>query len=255
LSTLKKYKPAADPWTMLKAFTAARIALGKTGVSVPLKEALALRQAHAQARDAVFSQLDLSQLRKQLQSLQLPVCELHSLATDRHVYLQRPDLGRRLSRDARAMLTEHNGEGCDVCICIADGLSSLAVQLHAVPLLELLVPALQPAGYTLAPVCVIAQGRVAIADEVGALLKARLTVILIGERPGLTAADSLGAYLTFNPLPGLTDEARNCISNIRPEGLSYVRAASKILHLISEAFRLRLTGVQLKDLEVGSGLG
>ena len=249
MSRIKKYQLQSDPWSELKAFTAARIALGKTGVSVPLREALAFKQAHAEARDAVFSQLDINSLNYKIESLGLIPLALQSLAADRHIYLQRPDLGRRLNVASVDLLKAQNSPGFDVCICIADGLSSLAVQQHVTPLLQLLVPALQKKGFSIAPVSVIEQGRVAIADEVGSLLKARLSVILIGERPGLTAADSLGAYLTFQPIPGLTDESRNCISNIRPEGLVYDRAVSKIQHLISEAFRLQLTGVQLKDLE------
>lgn len=249
MSQIKKYQLQEDPWSDLKAFTAARIALGKTGVSIPLKEALAFKQAHAQARDAVFSQLDLDEICLKLEKTGLPVYPLHSQATDRNVYLQRPDLGRKLHQESDFLLKSLNSQGFDICICIADGLSSLAVQQNACPLLEILIPALQTSGFKLAPLALIEQGRVAIADEVGALLKARLSIILIGERPGLTAADSLGAYLTFQPMPGLTDESRNCISNIRPEGLVKERAAAKILHLITEAFRYELTGVGLKDTE------
>lgn len=249
MSELKKYIVESDPWADLKAFTAARIALGKTGVSVPLKEAQAFKVAHAEARDAVFSQLDEDNLINNLKGLQLPILTLHSLATDRNLYLQRPDLGRRLDDLSVQILKEQESTGCDICICIADGLSSLAVQNNVRPLLEILVPALQNSRYTIAPLVIIRQGRVAVADEIGVLLKSRLSIILIGERPGLTSADSLGAYLTFQPMPGLTDESRNCISNIRPEGLVYSRAASKIQHLVAEAFRLQLTGVQLKDTE------
>lgn len=250
MSELKKYIVESDPWADLKAFTAARIALGKTGVSVPLKEAQAFKMAHAEARDAVFSQLDEDDLIDSLKGLQLPRLTLHSLATDRNLYLQRPDLGRRLDDLSVKILKEQKGTGYDICICIADGLSSLAVQNNVQPLLEILVPALQNSGYTIAPLAIIRQGRVAVADEIGVLLKSRLSIILIGERPGLTSADSLGAYLTFQPRSGLTDESRNCISNIRPDGLTYNRAASKIQHLVTEAFRLQLTGVQLKDTEV-----
>ncbi len=249
MSRIKKYQLQTDPWADLKAFTAARIALGKTGVSVPLKEALAFKQAHAQARDAVFSQLDLEEICLKLEKTGLSVYTLHSQASDRNVYLQRPDLGRKLNPASEDTLKALNSQGYDICICIADGLSSLAVQQNVVPLLEILIPALKTSGFTLTPVTLIQQGRVAVADEVGTHLKARLSIILIGERPGLTAADSLGAYLTFQPMPGLTDESRNCISNIRPEGLVKDRAAAKILHLITEAFRFQLTGVGLKDTE------
>jgi ethanolamine ammonia-lyase small subunit len=236
-----------DSWESLKSFTAARIALGRTGVSVPLQEALQFKMAHAHARDAVFSHVEKEKIFTALQTFQQPVFFLHSKAADRHIYLQRPDLGRRLNEDSVIKLNNFKSKGYDVCICIADGLSSTAVNMHAVQILLLLVPRLQQLKLTVAPFCIIEQGRVAIADETAIILKTKLSLILIGERPGLSSADSMGAYLTYNPCVGLTDESRNCISNIRPEGMRYETAAEKIWFLINESFRLKISGVHLKD--------
>ncbi|RAK70477.1 ethanolamine ammonia-lyase subunit EutC [Hymenobacter edaphi] len=241
-------EPAApDPWAGLRAFTAARIALGRTGSSVPLREALAFRLAHAHARDAVYSALDLEPLLTALQPLQLPVCRVRSQAPDRSQYLHRPDLGRRLGVASGPELATHATEAPDIVLILADGLSAEAVNRHAAPVLALLVPPLQRAGFRLAPIVVAEQARVALSDEIGAALGARLALMLIGERPGLSAPDSLGAYLTFGPRPGLTDEARNCVSNIRPEGLPYPAAADKLQWLVQEALRRQLSGVPLKD--------
>ncbi|QEC70314.1 ethanolamine ammonia-lyase subunit EutC [Panacibacter ginsenosidivorans] len=236
-----------DAWTSLRSFTNARIALGRTGVSVPIEEALQFKMAHANARDAVFSHFEKEQIFTALQLFQQPVFFLRSSATDRHVYLQRPDLGRRLNEKSINKLNNFKSKGYDICICIADGLSSTAVNMHAVNLLLLLVPMLREQKISIAPFCIVEQGRVAVSDETGNLLKVKLSVILIGERPGLTAADSMSAYLTYNPSVGLTDESRNCISNIRPEGMSYATAADKIFYMITESIRLKISGVHLKD--------
>ncbi len=235
-----------DPWQSLKKFTDARIAIGRAGTGIPLRENLAFRMAHAHARDAVYSVLDREALAAALDALQLDAVWLHSQALNRHQYLQRPDLGR-LPDEAACRSLRDRVAGSDVCIVIADGLSADAVNSHAVPLLQELVPMLQQVRYSLAPICITEQGRVAIADPIAALLQARLALMLIGERPGLTAADSLGAYLTYNPQPGLTDESRNCVSNIRPAGLGYQAAAIKIFYLVQQAFARRLSGVALKD--------
>ncbi|MBO9565029.1 MAG: ethanolamine ammonia-lyase subunit EutC [Niastella sp.] len=242
---------SSDPWASLKAFTPARIALGRTGTAIPLQEVLQFRMAHAHARDAVYSLLNTDTLIAQLQSLQLPVNLLHSQAADRHEYLQRPDKGRKLDIDSINLLTSLAGSSTQqsVSIVLADGLSATAINNNALPLLEILLPMLQQAAIPLAPLSIVQQARVAIGDEIGSLLKAELVVVLIGERPGLSSPDSLGVYLTYRPQPGLTDEARNCISNIRPEGLSYQAAATKLFYLIRESFRLRLSGVLLKDNE------
>ena len=236
-----------DPWAGLKAFTAARIALGRSGTSVPLREALAFRLAHAHARDAVYSALATEQLLSDLQALPVNVCQAHSRATTRQEYLQRPDWGRQLDEASHALLVGQATGECDVVVVLADGLSATAINDHGLPLLRLLLPQLHQAGLRLAPVVLAEQARVALGDEIGQLLQARLSLVLIGERPGLSSPNSLGAYFTFGPRPGLTDEARNCVSNIRPEGLTYPAAAAKLFFLIQEAFRLQLSGVQLKD--------
>lgn len=236
----------SDAWELLKAFTSARIALGKTGVSLPLKETLNFKMAHAHARDAVYSTLDELHLYESLKQFNLSIFSLKSKANTRHEYLQRPDWGRSLNTVSQEQLKDIDTPS-DIAIILADGLSATAINSHAVPLLQILIPSLQQIGFSIAPLSIVQQGRVAIADEIGFLLKARFTIILIGERPGLSSPDSMGAYLTYNPLIGLTDESRNCISNIRTEGLSYAIAAEKILYLIKESFKLQYSGVALKD--------
>ena len=238
--------PAPDPWAGLREFTAARIALGRSGVSVPLRAALDFRLAHAHARDAVYSTLDTGPLQAALAALNQPVLLVHSRAQNRSEYLQRPDLGRQLEEASAARLLAEAAD-CDLAIVLADGLSATAVNAHAAPLLERLLPALQTAGLCLGPVVLAEQARVALGDEVGHRLRARLVLVLIGERPGLSAPDSLGAYLTFAPRPGLTDEARNCVSNIRPAGLPYPAAADRLAYLLLESLRRQLSGVGLKD--------
>ena len=244
--------PPDDPWAGLRAYTAARIALGRTGSSVPLREALAFRLAHAHARDAVYSILDLPRLTAgltaELTALTLPVCAVRSRAETREQYLQRPDYGRQLARESRQRLQEAAApEAADVALILADGLSATAVNEHALPLLRELLPKLRQAGFRLAPVVLAEQARVALSDEIGELLGVRLALMLIGERPGLSAPHSLGAYLTYAPRPGRTDEARNCVSNIRPEGLPYAAAADKLFYLVQESLRRQLSGVALKD--------
>jgi ethanolamine ammonia-lyase small subunit len=247
LANLPQNNPTeSDAWEALKAYTSARIALGKTGVSMPLKETLSFKMAHAHARDAVYSTLSETDLVESLKQFNLPIFLLKSRANTRNEYLQRPDWGRRLEHTSLAQLKDYDSPS-DVAIIMADGLSATAINEHAVPLLEILIPKLQQTGFSLAPLSIVQQGRVAIADEIGFLLKTRFTVILIGERPGLSSPDSMGAYLTYNPSVGLTDESRNCISNIRTEGLSYALAAEKIFYLINESFRLKYSGVALKD--------
>ena len=239
--------PAPDPWAALKAFTAARIALGRTGTSVPLREALAFKLAHAHARDAVYSVLETDRLWAGLTALALSVCHVRSRAATRPEYLQRPDRGRQLAEEFRNLLVEQAPAECDLVVVLADGLSAMAVNDHALPLLGRLLPLLQPAGFRVGPVALAEQARVALGDEIGHVLRARLVLVLIGERPGLSAPHSLGAYLTYGPRPGLTDEARNCVSNIRPEGLDYPSAADKLSFLLREALRQQLSGVDLKD--------
>ena len=240
--------PPKDPWAGLRAYTAARIALGRTGSSVPLREALAFRLAHAHARDAVYSSLDAAHLTAGLTALTLPVQPVRSRAETREQYLQRPDYGRQLTQESRQQLREADApEAADVALILADGLSATAVNEHALPLLHELLPKLRQAGFRLAPVVLAEQARVALSDEIGELLGARLVLMLIGERPGLSAPHSLGAYLTYAPRPGRTDEARNCVSNIRPEGLPYATAADKLFYLVQESLRRQLSGIALKD--------
>jgi len=235
-----------DSWESLKEFTAARIALGRAGDSIPMKQSLEFKLAHAHARDAVYSTLDCDKLTEELRLLNIPVMKLHSQASTRQIYLQRPDLGRLPDESSSEMVSAHLIPG-DIAIILADGLSANAINHHAAQLLAELIPLLKAMNYKLSPVCLVEQARVAIADPIAFALQSRLSIILIGERPGLSSADSIGAYLTYDPKPGLTDEARNCVSNIRQDGLSFKLAAEKIFYLVQEAFKRRLSGVELKD--------
>jgi ethanolamine ammonia-lyase small subunit len=240
----------SDPWTRLRRLTPARIALGRVGTSLPTTAHLDFQLAHAQARDAVHLPFDPQPLCALLEARQRPYLQLHSAAADRHVYLQRPDLGRRLDAASIDELRAHvalRGGGADLGVVIADGLSALAVHRHAPAMLERIEALAARHGWSLAPVALVAQGRVAVGDEVGELLGVRALVVLIGERPGLSSPDSLGLYLTWAPHVGCNDALRNCISNIRGEGLSYAEAVHKLDYLLGEAFRRQLSGVQLKD--------
>ena len=242
--------PGADPWQSLRQFTAARIALGHTGVSQPTRAQLDFQLAHARARDAVHAALDSAALARALETAWpgLPSLSLHSAAASRTVYLQRPDLGRRLDAPSRALVSHGRGEGpYDLAIVVADGLSALAVQQNAAPFLAALRARLDAETWTLAPPAIVQQGRVAIGDEVGELFGAKIVVVLIGERPGLSSPDSMGLYITWAPRVGLTDERRNCISNVRPDGFKVDEAAGKLHYLLREARRRQLTGVGLKD--------
>jgi ethanolamine ammonia-lyase small subunit len=234
----------ANPWADLRRFTCARIALGRVGSSMPTEELLRFGLAQAQARDAVHLPLDVTQLIADLQGEGFEVLQAHSAAADRAGYLLRPDFGRRLDQDSTDLLSNHASRNPLVFV-VADGLSPLAVQRHAVPLLRAACPLLD--GWRVGPVVVVEQGRVAIGDAVGELLRAEIVVVLIGERPGLSSPDSLGLYLTYAPRTGRSDAERNCISNIRPEGLPYVQAAHKLAWLLNAARRLGLSGVGLKD--------
>jgi ethanolamine ammonia-lyase small subunit len=234
-----------EPWAELRALTAARIALPRSGASLATAPLLDLRLAHARARDAVHAPLDEPRLISDLTSLGLPVLAVASAAADRTHYLMRPDLGRRLEGDAAARLAAHAGSGHDVAFVVADGLSARAVETHAQPLLAQTLPRLAP--WRIAPLVVVRQGRVAIGDEVATALRAEIAVVLIGERPGLSAPDSMGAYLTFRPTPHTTDADRNCISNIRPEGLAYADAAVTLIHLLRAMRARQISGVRLKD--------
>ena len=249
-----------DPWQALRRFTAARIALGHTGVSQPTSAQLDFQLAHARARDAVHLALDTDTLSQAIESAwpEAGPCKvLHSAAANRNVYLQRPDLGRRLAPEASAALAATRdpsveGRPYDVAFVITDGLSALAVAQNAAPFLKALRTRLLAERWAIAPPSIVLQGRVAVGDEVGELLGAKIVVVLIGERPGLSSPDSMGLYITWAPAVGLTDERRNCISNVRPAGLRHDEAAARLHYLLSEARRRQLTGVGLKDETVGT---
>lgn len=237
------------PWQGWRNATPARIALGRAGVATPTRESLDFGWAHAMARDAIHTPLDVPALVQSLQAAGHVCWQVHSQAKDRTTYLRRPDLGRQLTpEDAHdlqqraALLPSHP----DLCLVVGDGLSSLAVQRHAQPLIQALLPLLPP-DCSVSPIVVVQQARVAVADEVGELLQARCSAMLIGERPGLSSPDSLGIYLTYKPRRGRLDAERNCISNVRPQGLSYRHAAFKLAWLLRQAQRLDHSGVVLKD--------
>jgi ethanolamine ammonia-lyase small subunit len=227
----------------MRTLTPARVALGRTGVSLLTRDMLDFQQAHAQARDAVHAPMNGAALTAELSAITSGrVLRVHSAAADRATYLQRPDLGRRLSEASRSELSPGPW---DMALIVADGLSAIAVERHVPALLQQLLPRLE--GWRLAPLVVVEQGRVAIGDEIGAALGVQLSVVLIGERPGLSSPDSLGAYITWEPRPGRTDAERNCISNIRTEGLSYAMAAEQLNLYMTEARRRCLTGIVLKE--------
>ena len=230
----------------LRTLTPARVGLGRTGVSQQARDVLAFQLAHAQARDAVHARMDAAALQAAIAAIAAPVLtvlRLHSAAPDRATYLQRPDLGRQLDENSRQALARLDSGRCDVAIVVADGLSALAVERHVPSLLVELLPRL--ADWNIGPFCVVEQGRVAIGDEIGLAMHAELSVVLIGERPGLSSPDSLGAYITWQPRPGRTDAERNCISNIRSEGLSYREAAGQLVNCLATARERRLTGTAL----------
>jgi ethanolamine ammonia-lyase small subunit len=238
-----------NPWNKLRQYTPARIALGRAGTSLPTKPHLEFQLAHARARDAVHHELDTAKLEAALKTRGHETRLLHSAAANRPMYLQRPDMGRRLDEDSRKALsdTAKPSDGYDVVFVVGDGLSSFAIEENAAPFLDAILPPLREQGWRIAPLVIIREARVAVGDEVGQLLGARMVVVLIGERPGLSSPDSLGIYMTLNPRVGLTDEARNCISNVRREGLDYEGAAHKLFYLMTEARKRGLSGVHLKD--------
>jgi ethanolamine ammonia-lyase small subunit len=245
-----------NPWRQLRQFTAARIALGRTGVSLPTAPQLAFQLAHAQARDAVHMELDDAALARSFtESLGMSCVRARSAAVDRPAYLRRPDMGRMLDEESRQALAalEQPAAPYDIGFVIADGLSAQAVERHALPFLREWLGVLPHGAMSLAPLVIVRQGRVAVGDEVGQLLGLELVVVMIGERPGLSSPDSMGLYMTWQPRIGLTDERRNCISNVRPAGLVYRDAARKLHYLVSEARRRRLSGVALKDEALEEG--
>lgn len=243
-----------NPWERLNAFTDARIGLGRAGVSLPTSKLLAFQLAHAQAQDAVHCPLEVATLANELSKalgLSVAPLPLHSHAQDRAMYLQRPDYGRRLNEESREQLQQaaDSQQRYDLAVVIVDGLSALAVQQNSTPFLRALYQMLSSDAYDwqLAPLTIVEQGRVAIGDEIGALLNADAVLVMIGERPGLSSPDSLGLYMTWAPEPGLKDDRRNCISNVRPAGLQMEEAARRFFLLLKEARQLKLSGVKLKD--------
>jgi ethanolamine ammonia-lyase small subunit len=235
-----------DSWGWLRSLTPARLALGRAGASLPTSEVLRFGWDHAQARDAVQLALDVEALERDIAAQGLAMLRVASRAGDRATYLMRPDLGRRLDPESADALEHSTGHGCDLALVVGEGLSSLAVQRHA-PAVLAEITRLTPSDWRVSPVVIATQARVALGDEIGERLDAGMVAILIGERPGLSSPDSLGIYLTWQPRVGRSDAERNCISNIRPEGLRYAQAAVKLIWLCREAKRLKLSGVALKD--------
>ena len=244
-----------DPWEKLRQFTKARIGLGRVGTSIPTGELLRFQLSHAQAIDAVHVPLDIEQLGQQFAASDvlapyLPAQNLHSKVRDRMEYLQRPDLGRQLDDASIYKLQQCTSESYDIVFVVADGLSSYAISNHAKPFLDILINSLNQdpnKAWKIAPICVVQQGRVAVGDDACESLNAKAVVLLIGERPGLSSPDSMGLYLTWNAKRGSEDSLRNCVSNIRPEGLQYDAAAHKCRYLLNESRRIKLSGVSLKD--------
>jgi ethanolamine ammonia-lyase small subunit len=236
----------ADPWAALRRLTPARIGLGRAGAAWPTREVLRFGLGHARARDAVHAPLDAGRLGEQARAQGFAPLQVHSAAPDRATYLARPDLGRRLDLASAAALAPPPGAPPEVVVALLDGLSALAVQRHALPLLRALARR-SPARWSGVPLVIGLQGRVALGDEIGERLGARLVVVLLGERPGLSSPDSLGAYLTFGPRVGKSDAERNCLSNIRPEGLPPEAAALRLDWLVAAAIHRGLSGLSLKD--------
>ncbi|MDM0112796.1 ethanolamine ammonia-lyase subunit EutC [Variovorax sp. J22R133] len=234
-----------SPWQDWRAATPARIALGRAGDATPTDEVLRFGWAHALARDAIHAEPDLAALEREVQSQGWQTMRVKSRAKDRTEYLRRPDLGRLLNEEDAGQL-QAPAAGCDVCIVVGDGLSAMAIERNAAPLLAALRQQLPP-DTRYSPIAIASQARVALADDIGERFGARLSVMLIGERPGLSSPDSLGIYITFDPKRGRHDAQRNCISNVRAEGLQPATAAARLAWLVREALRRGLTGVALKD--------
>jgi ethanolamine ammonia-lyase small subunit len=242
----------ADAWSTLRRYTPAHVGLGRAGVSLPTSVQLAFGVAHALARDAVHERLDAERLAGELRALSLEPSEVASAAADRATYLRRPDLGRRIDPTSGARLTTlaaSQTDGCDVAFIVADGLSAPAAQRHAAPLLREVLERLRSSSpsWVVGPVVIAHQARVALGDPIGEALRASVAVVLIGERPGLSAPDSLGVYVTWDPRPGRLDAERNCLSNVRPEGLGYANAAARLVWLLAEIRARQRSGVSVKD--------
>jgi ethanolamine ammonia-lyase small subunit len=242
-----------DQWISLRRFTQARIALGRAGHALPTEALLDFQLAHARARDAVHFPWDIETFADEVQEIGSEAVILETPVADRGEYLRRPDLGRILTNASRSRLRDLDVVPSDLALIVTNGLSSSAIKRHGIGLLQEILGGLRLRHYTIAPVCLVANGRVGLLDDIGSTLAARMAIIIVGERPGLSSPDSLGIYLTYAPQPGNSDAQRNCISNIRPpEGLGYREAAAKLLHLVGEAMARRISGVALKDEMVES---
>ena len=232
-----------DAWDNLSAYTNARIALGSVGNSIPLKEVLQFKLAHAHAKDAIYTELDIPFLEKEIQSLGFPVWKVQTKVQNREEYLKRPDFGRILNKDS-AQLLQNAAQTLDIVFVLADGLSAAAVNTNAIPVLKEILPQLDSKhkiGFVLAT-----HARVALGDAIGIQLNAKFTAVLIGERPGLSSPESMGIYTTYAPITGLTDERRNCISNIHKNGLNPKQGALLLNYLIQQSFAKQISGVGLK---------
>lgn len=242
-----------DAWVGLKQFTRARIALGRTGGSWQTGTLLEFRLAHALARDAVCHAFDPDSLAQQIRQLGCETARLTTAAATRTLFLQRPDFGRTLSAESEQLLAQYeaNRAGRDLVVLVSDGLSALAAERQIVPTLAALLPRLTRSGWTICPVFIVPYARVKLQDQVGAVLRARHTLMLLGERPGLGSPDSLGAYFTYQPGPEKTDADRTCVSNIRPEGLRPDLAAQRLAQLLIESARQGRSGIGLKETPGG----
>jgi ethanolamine ammonia-lyase small subunit len=249
---MKPPVPPSRSLTHLRELTPARVGLGRAGASLPTDALLGFTLDHARARDAVHAAFDVAGLIAGLRGLGLEPVEVSSQARSRRDYLRRPDLGRMLDPASRRLLEGRDKRPCELAIVIGDGLSPAAVNVHAVEQVRHLMRELTAAGIEIGATVVASGARVALGDEIGAVLSARMLAMLIGERPGLSAPDSLGAYLTFAPRIGRTDAERNCISNIHRAGLSYQEAACRIAWLVREGLARQITGVALKDESGGT---
>lgn len=235
----------ADNWEILKKFTNARINLGLAGNSLPTDKVLALRMAHALAKDALYTELDVSKIEEEIKTISLDSLVVQSQISSKNEYLTNPNKGRVLDAVSAENLINCSKKGDDICIIIADGLSAEAVNIQAMNLIQDLIPKLQ--FLTIAPIIIAKYSRVAISDEIGELMNSKIALILIGERPGLSSPTSMSAYVTYDPKKGNTDEKRNCVSNIQQNGLPMEFAAMKIAYLLNEMLKRKLSGVHLKD--------
>jgi len=240
----------ANAWANLKRFTQARIALGRAGISLPTAPHLEFQLAHAKAREAIYHPLPLEQIQEKFRAASQDAIVVHSQALDREMYLKRPDLGRRLDEQSALRLVEYCAPAekpYDVVFVVADGLSPLAIEKNANAFLGEFLPEILQLQWRIAPIVLALNARVAIGDEVAVALNARMVVVLIGERPGLSSPDSMGVYMTWAPRHGSMDSERNCLSNIRHAGMSYAVAKQKLMYLMKEACRRSLSGVALKE--------